>query len=131
MSREFGARFTLLDAQILDADDLPIGRVDDVELVVPESGGPPRVAALLTGMEALGPRLGGALGQVMAATAARLRAGRSHDGPTTIDPACVTDFEPMVKLSTRIDDLSDVAGLERWLSRNFVSRLPGAGDAPR
>jgi hypothetical protein len=131
MSRDLSARFTLLDAQIVDADDLPIGRIDDVELTVPEDGGPPRVAALQTGMEALGPRLGGALGHAMAATAARLRADRSHGGPTTIDPTLVTDLEPMVKLAVRIDDLPGVAGLERWLSRNFVSRLPGAGDAPR
>jgi hypothetical protein len=121
------ARIALLDKQIVDSDQLPIGRVDDAEIELPNDGGPPRVAALLVGAEALGDRLGGATGRVMAATAARLRHGT--DGPPTIDAALIADLEPMIKLRVRFAALEGVAGLERWLSER-VERAPGAGDAP-
>jgi hypothetical protein len=131
LTPDLSARFSLLDAQVVDADDLPIGRVDDVELAVPPDGGPPRVEALLTGAEALGPRVGGTLGRLMTAVAARLRLREEPDGPTKIDPSLVSEVEPLVKLAIPLSDLPDVAGLERWLARHFVARLPGAGDAPR
>jgi hypothetical protein len=131
LTPDLSARFSLLDAQIVDADDLPIGRIDDIELAVPPDGAPPRVEALLTGVEALGPRIGGTLGRLMTAVAARLRLREGPDGPTKIDPSLVSEVEPLVKLAVPHSDLPDVAGLERWLARHFVARLPGAGDAPQ
>jgi hypothetical protein len=122
-------RIGLLDKQIVDCDRLPIGRVDDLELALPEDDGPPEVEAILTGAQALGKRLGGTVGDWMAATAARLRTPSAPNGPTRIDPALVTEIEPFVRLSVRFDDLPDVAGLERWLARNVIEPLPGAGDA--
>lgn len=129
MSSHFSARVALLDEQIVDAGDLPIGRVDDVELELPPDGGPPRVTALLTGAEALGTRLGGEAGELMAAVAARLRHGSADHGPVRLDPSLATQLEPMIELRVRMADLPEVAGLERWLADHFVARLPGAGDA--
>jgi hypothetical protein len=74
---ETNARFSadelLLDRQIFDADGLPAGKVDDLELTLPEDGGPPVLTAILTGPLALGPRIGGRLGQWWAAAGRRLR----------------------------------------------------------
>jgi hypothetical protein len=71
MNDHHSLRFTLLDQQLVDADDRPIGRVDDVLLELPGGGGPPEVVALLTGAQALGERLGGLTGRVMASAASQ------------------------------------------------------------
>lgn len=49
MTDHLSARLTLLDAQIIDCDRLPIGRVDDLELRFPTDGDPPEVARVLWG----------------------------------------------------------------------------------
>lgn len=125
--RQFSVRFTLLDHQLLDADGLPVGRVDDVELSVPEGGGPPEVESLLTGAEALGRRLGGLTGGLMAAVAGRLRPA-ADDGPARLDPELVEELEPNMTLRLPLSELAGVAGLERWLGRR-VERVPGGGRA--
>jgi hypothetical protein len=122
-------RFSLLDQQIVDVHGLPIGRVDDVELQQ-EGDEPPRVAALLVGAQALGERIGGTTGSTAAALAAGAR-GDASAGPTRIDAACIAELEPQVRLNVGLEDLPDVAGLERWLSTHLVERLPGAGRARR
>jgi hypothetical protein len=122
----FSARIALLDKQLVDSDRLPVGRVDDVELVVSADGDAPHVEALLTGAQALGQRIGGLTGGLMAATAARLRS--SPDGPTRIEMQLVEQIDPMVKLRVPLRQLPQVAALERWLAVR-VERLPGAGDA--
>lgn len=47
----------VIDHQLLDAEDLPCGTVDDVEIAPGRDGEPPRVVALLVGPGAWGPRL--------------------------------------------------------------------------
>ncbi len=129
MSRHVSVRIALLDKQILDADDRPIGRVDDVEIADAARGAAPRVTALLTGAEALGPVLGGITGAWMANAAARLRGPGDPEGPTRVDVDAIAELEPMVRLRLPLRELGHVAGLERWLAHNLVDRLPGAGDA--
>lgn len=121
------ARLTLLDHQLLDADELPVGRVDDIELSVPTSGGPPEVEAVLTGAEALGQRLGGLTGALMAGAASRLRR-TTGDGPTRVDPELIEELEPAIKLRLPLGELPGVASLERWLGQ-YVERVPGGGRA--
>jgi hypothetical protein len=122
-------RFSLLDQQLVDAHDLPVGRVDDIELEH-QGDGPPRVAALLVGAQALGQRIGGRTGSTVAALAARARGDVSR-GPTRIEAARIAELEPQVLLKVGLEDLPEVAALERWLSTHFVERLPGAGRARR
>ena len=118
-------RFDFLDRQIVDADGLPVGRVEDVELA--QSGAaPPRVTALLTGIEALGERMDGALGGALARTAARLREPASDEGPTRIDVDLVESAGPKIELTVPHDEIPHVAGLERWVSERVVGRIPGA-----
>jgi hypothetical protein len=129
VSEHMSVRLALLDKQIVDCERLPIGRVDDLEFTFAEAGEALALEAILTGAQALGERLGGVLGGWMAAAAARLRPCSAPQGPTRIDPSLVTEFEPFVRLEVRFDELTDVAGLERWLARHVIEHLPGAGDA--
>ncbi|MDQ1537495.1 MAG: hypothetical protein QOE58_1888, partial [Actinomycetota bacterium] len=55
----------LLDRQVDDTEGKAVCKVDDLELTVPEDGGPPYVSAILCGPQALGPRIGGLLGDWM------------------------------------------------------------------
>ena len=121
-------RMTLLDKQLVDADRLPIGRIDDMEIELPAEGGRPRVTALLTGAQALGERLGSGLGRRLAGSARRLRGPGGDDRPARVEPGTVRRLEPFVELGVSFADLGDVAGLERWLAQR-VERVPGAGRA--
>ncbi|MDQ3934842.1 MAG: hypothetical protein M3340_09470 [Actinomycetota bacterium] len=129
MSEHVSLRMALLDKQLVDREERPFGRVDDLELTVPPDGAPPRVTAILTGAEALGPLLGGRVGRWMAGAAARLRPRSHPEGPTRVEIEHVDELEPLVRLEVPLRDLEHVAGLERWLAHNLIERLPGAGDA--
>jgi hypothetical protein len=121
------ARLTLLDAQIVDRDRLPIGRVDDLELRFPANGDPPQVARVLTGSQALGERIGRSVGSVMASVSSRLRAPGAGDGPSSFDARLISELEPMIRLQAQAGELDSIAQLEHWLAANFVERLPGTG----
>ena len=127
MNRSLSLRIALLDNQIVDRDGLPLGRVDDLEIEIGE--GQPRVSAILTGSEALGGRFDGPIGRAMAALSSRLRHPSQGEGPARIEIGAVQEVQPLVELELGKDQLPEVAGLERWLARHFVARIPGAGDA--
>ncbi len=123
--REASLRTDILDHQVVDSEDLPLGRVDDVELDLSgASGKEPRVTLMLCGQEPLGERLGGLTGGLLARMARRLR---GSDG-FSFTPDDVEEWEPLVKLRSRFADL-DAAPLEKWLSNRVVGHLPGASDA--
>ncbi|HEY0644072.1 MAG TPA: hypothetical protein VGD39_11675 [Nocardioides sp.] len=123
---EVSLRLVILDAQVVDADDLPVGRVDDLDLDVSTvAGGGPRVAALLVGQRHLAPRIGGVTGILLGGLAHHL----AHDtGGGRIDAARVGRWTNMPKLLDRLDE-TPAAGLEKWLSHHVVRHLPGADDA--
>lgn len=129
MSPHESLRFTLLDQQLVDTENRPVGRVDDVLLDVPDGGGPPEVTGVLTGAQALGERLGGVTGRVMASVASRLRSGQRTDEPVTIPSHLVTLDANLVTLTVPVRELPEIIGLERWLARHVIEGLPGAGDA--
>jgi hypothetical protein len=131
VTEHLGVRMTLLDAQIVDCDRLPIGRVDDLELRFPGDEAPPEIARILTGSQALGDRIGGVIGRWMSSISARLRGPAARPGPSSLDARLITDIEPMVRLSVQADELEDIAGLEHWLASTFVERLPGTGRADK
>jgi sporulation protein YlmC with PRC-barrel domain len=118
--------FHLLDRQILDCDGAPVGKVDDVEL----DRGPDGVlyvAALLSGQQALGDRIGGRLGRWIAGTARRLSPDY-HRGPIRIPFDLVAEITSAVNLSVRRELLPDPP-LETWLREHLIGRIPGASDA--
>jgi hypothetical protein len=115
--------FDLLDRQILDSDEQPVGNVDDVELAVAEDG-TLRVSALHVGAQAWGRRLGGALGRAITAISIRL------PGPIRIPIDLVVFDGPSaaVRLSVSRDLLAEPE-LEAWLREHVIARIPGSEEA--
>jgi sporulation protein YlmC with PRC-barrel domain len=117
----------LLDRQILDKDGKLVGKVDDLELVIPKGKGAPFVAAILGGPEALGARVGGRLGRLMQATQRRLRP-HGQGGPAKISFGVVTRIIDHVEIGVSTEELS-ITQLDRWVRDHAIGRIPGASHA--
>ncbi|MBV1856684.1 hypothetical protein KUA19_41930 [Catellatospora sp. NEAU-YM18] len=116
--------FHLLDRQIVDRAGLMVGNVDDIELDVGDDG-VPYVVALLSGQEALGLRMGGRIGSLLARVARRLR--QADEPPLRIPYDMVARVGTDVVLSVHRELLPE-PGLERWLRENLIGHIPGARD---
>ncbi len=110
------ARLHLLDRQLIDAQDDPVGIVDDLELDgiepdhdIPPGTTPARVSAIITGRVVLTRTLGGK------PPPAQLQA---------LPWGLVTKVGTTVQLSSR-DVSIDTQWLEKWLRDNVISRIPG------
>jgi sporulation protein YlmC with PRC-barrel domain len=115
--------FHLLDRQIVDRDGLLVGKVDDVELATGEDGRPV-VEAVLLGPQALGDRLGGRLGRLVADVARRLHPEAGPE-PTRIPWGLVERIGTEIKLSVARAELPEPA-MESWLREHVVEKMPGA-----
>jgi hypothetical protein len=124
--RQYDAGLHLLDRQIVDRDEAPVANVDDLELTE-RADGRLAVTALLVGPGALGPRVGGRLGRWTVAIWRRLRPD-VDPSPGRIDAALVTGTDSAVHISAAVGELR-LDGLERWLRRYVIGRIPGAGHA--
>jgi sporulation protein YlmC with PRC-barrel domain len=124
--RRIWAVLELLDRQLVTRDERLVGKVDDVELEVPdEPDALPRVTALVSGMGALAAQLGGSTGRALAAAERRLAADRNRH-PTRIDVALVTDIGSAVTLAADRDTL-DSNRAEEWTRDVIIDKIPGAG----
>lgn len=121
------AGLDVLDRQIVDSRDEPVGKVDDLELATSEDGQLEAVALLL-GPEAYGRRLGGVLGRWISHTGRRLAITPE---PIRIPMELVDRLGVRVELKVRLEDLDRPDRLDRWLSDNFIGRIPGAHDATK
>ena len=124
--RVLEAGLHLLDRQLIDSDGRLAGKVDDLELEVPEGGGPPVVTAILSGPGALSRRIGGRAGAWLEAVANRLRGDRR---PARVPFGVVKRIESAVDLSVAKAEL-ETNRLEVWTRDHLIGHLPGAGDAP-
>ncbi len=116
--------FHLLDRQVVDRDGQMVGKVDDVEL---SDEDPPRVVALLLGPRALGERMDGRLGRLVAGTAARLH-GLGGPYRARIAYEHVARVDSAIELRIR-KELLDEPELEVWLRDHVIGRIPGAWHA--
>jgi hypothetical protein len=125
--RVIDAGLHLLDRQLVDVDGRLCGKVDDLELEVPDDGSLPIVVAVLTGPGVLATRVRGRiLGGI----------GRLHEwvargvggGPSRIPFALVQNVDHHLTLAVTVADL-DAQGEERWLRDHVITKLPGAGHA--
>jgi sporulation protein YlmC with PRC-barrel domain len=126
--RTLEAGLQLLDRQLIDKDGRLAGKVDDLELELPEGGGPPVVTAILSGPGALSRRVGGRLGAWLEAVANRLREGDDRH-PARVSFGLVKRIGSAVDLSVAKAEL-ETDRLEAWTRDHLIGRLPGAGDAP-
>jgi sporulation protein YlmC with PRC-barrel domain len=115
------ARFHLLDRQIIDREDRLVGKVDDLELVERPDGSL-AVTALLLGPGALGPRLGGLLGEWMVAIWKRLHP-HPEPVPGRIPVGLITAVDSAVHVGQTRHELC-VEGFEAWAETMVISRLP-------
>jgi hypothetical protein len=126
--RVLDAGLHLLDRQLVDRDGRLAGKIDDLELTIPDGGGPPLVTAILAGPGALGRRIGGRLGAWVEAVANRLRSGEDRR-PSRISFAVVKRIGSAVELSAPKAEL-ETDRLEAWTRDHVIAHLPGASDAP-
>ena len=128
MSDDLSLRLDVIDRQMVDADDIPIGRVDDL-LADTAGAGALRFTSILTGAQAIGERLGGRRGRLMAAVARRLRAPAAGTGPTAVGCETIDEIGWELRLALPLRDLPHVAGLEHWLAEHVVGPFPRSGHA--
>jgi hypothetical protein len=125
-----GDRFSLsellLDRQIFDVDGEAVGKVDDVELTVPDDGGPPVATAVLCGPLALGPRIGGRLGRLWAALGQRLRPNDDPE-PSRIPLHQVGPVDRTKVTLTVSRDQLDVDRVRDWTRDHIIAPIPGSG----
>jgi sporulation protein YlmC with PRC-barrel domain len=125
--RELLLGLQLLDRQIVDRDGRLGGKVDDVELTMPEDGGPPVVTALLTGPGALAQRLGGRLGRLAAVVSRRLAVpGDEGERPGRVPVREVAAIGDHVRVAASADELPNHA-VEAAVRRGIIAHLPGSG----
>jgi sporulation protein YlmC with PRC-barrel domain len=119
----FDLRLRLLDRQVVDRDGGLICKVDDVEF---ERGrdGSWHVVALLSGPQALGPRLPGRFGRWVMAVGRRLSL-HPDVAPRRIPFDRVTDIGSAVTVDRARDEL-DVAVLEDWVREHVIDPIPGS-----
>jgi hypothetical protein len=122
----YDAGLHLLDRQIVDPDDAPVAKVDDLELRE-RADGRLALSALLTGPGALGPRIPGRLGVWTVAIWKRLRPD-ADPAPGRIEARLVTETDSAVHVSVHVRDLA-VDGFEQWVRERVVDKIPGAGRA--
>jgi hypothetical protein len=119
--RVLDARLQLLDRQIHDNRNVPIGTVDDISLDGPTIGediAPGARAPLVTGLVS---------GRVLAT---RIFGGRPPPFRLTyIDWGLVETLGTIVKLRVNGEEF-DSMWLENWLRRHIVGRIPGGRHAP-
>ena len=126
--RSFEAALHLLDRQLIDADGRLAGKVDDLELTLPEGGGPPLVTAILAGPGALSRRIGGRLGAWLEGVANRLRDG-DEDRPARVPFGVVREIGSAIDLHVAKAEL-ETERLEAWTRDHLIGKIPGAGHAP-
>jgi sporulation protein YlmC with PRC-barrel domain len=106
----------LLDRQLVDADGVLIGKVDDLELSEPADG-PPHVVAILSRPAALGPRLGRRVGRwLRGRELVRIPFGE----------VCDVDTQVTVRAGVR-----GARAAEDWLREHVIDKIPGARHADR
>jgi hypothetical protein len=123
--RALWAGLHLLDRQVVDRDEVPSAKVDDLDFALAdEPGGLPVLTDILCGQAALAgrvwPRLARGL-ELLRRTVDPV----AEPGPARVPWSAVASVATHLTLHVRRQDLP-VSVAERWLAREVVGRIPGA-----
>jgi hypothetical protein len=123
--RQLWAGLELLDHQIVDANGHMAGKVDDLELELPEEPDSlPFVTAILSGLGGLAGQIGGETGKWLGSIEQRI----SHPdggGTGTISFGVVSRIGEHVEVSVPRESL-DSNRAEQWARDVIVNKIPGA-----
>ena len=122
--RELHLARDLLDKQLVDRENRPLGRVDGLMLELPADG-PPRIVWLEVGAATLARRLGEKLANRVAKTERRWKV--SAGNPLRISPEKVVHFGNDVQVDVEAPNTNAYAW-ERWLRARLIGRIPGANE---
>ncbi|TIQ37057.1 MAG: hypothetical protein E5X48_06670 [Mesorhizobium sp.] len=113
----------ILDKQVVDREQIKIGKVDGLVAELRE-GKPPRVIAVELGAIALTRRLGASPGRWTARLAARLR-GKRQARPHRIAWSKVRDIGVDIEFDIDVRR-TKILAWQNWLRTHIVGRIPGA-----
>jgi sporulation protein YlmC with PRC-barrel domain len=113
----------VLDNQLMDREECPMGKVDGIVLVL-RKGKPPRLAYLEVGMSTLAHRISTRLGK-FAERLGRKRGVRRGE-PFRIPWTKVRDVGIDVEVEMDASE-TPVLDWEKWLNERVVRRIPGGG----
>ncbi|WP_068263626.1 hypothetical protein [Janibacter limosus] len=123
VSFDDSAVIRLLDHQIVDADGHHLGKVDDLSLR--QEGEDLLIDALMVGPAALAPRYPGLVGRWGWAIWRRLN-DADDPGMVLVPLGHIVDMGSDVQVDARTRDvLLSSFGLENWLRRHLIGRIPG------
>jgi hypothetical protein len=123
--RSIWAALEFLDRQIIDVDDVPTAKVDDLEFTFsPEPGSLPILTGILCGPAALARRFGGRLGRTVE-TLHRLLAVDDAAQPASISMGVVSRIDRTVHLTVSRSDVP-VNDVEAWLGEHLIGHIPGS-----
>jgi hypothetical protein len=121
MRDAFNLMRDLLDNQMVDPEQRPVGRVDGVTALI-RDGEPPRILSLESGFPVLMRRLHPRLGEWAFKLAARISQGVPV--PCRISMDTVRDIGLDVEVDVRFET-TDLLHWERRLREKIVRRIPG------
>ena len=121
--RRLSAGLDLLDRQLVDPGGMMAGKVDDLGIELRADGASPIVTEILAGPGALARRIGGKLGEQIAAVHAQLHGG-SRD-PAAISFAVVARIDDHVTLIVSREDVATFA-FEAWVRDHLIAKIPGS-----
>ncbi|RUV45846.1 MAG: hypothetical protein EOQ55_31200 [Mesorhizobium sp.] len=113
----------ILDKQVVDREQVKIGKVDGLVAEL-RQGKPPRVVAVELGVIALARRLGARPGRLTARLAARL-SGKQQARPHRIAWTKVRDIGVDIEFDIDVRR-TKILAWQSWLRDRIVGRIPGA-----
>ncbi|TPM08864.1 hypothetical protein FJ960_06365 [Mesorhizobium sp. B2-3-11] len=113
----------LLDKQVVDREQVKIGKIDGLMAEL-RQGKPPRIIAIELGSITLARRLGAGPGRWVARLAAKL-GGKRHGEPHRIAWHKVRDIGTDIEFDVDVRQTS-IFAWQDWLRDHIIGRIPGA-----
>jgi len=126
-SRKLALVRDVLDKLLIDREEIPVGRVDGIVLLIGSEHSRPRVVQIESGMATLARRLHSPLARLAHQFARKL--GWRWKRPVRIDWAKVQSIGKELKLDL-CGEKSPLLAREQWLRDHVIRRIPGNGFKP-